>query len=469
MESATKSKTYSALYVKLFPFELIYLLFQFSEHFYRYLYQQYFFQRLNRAALENFNYTDYNESVCLTQDIVVNYTGRDEFGDIQAAVNHLSMYDELIFLLLSAVMGIIMGPLSDIIGRKPIMISVQIGLVLSALLQFFVFRFDLPVYYYLLCSVLIGAFGGFVSMMTIILAVIYDVTPAWLFTVRIGVVESCIAIARGVTSFGSNDWIQATGCDFQPASWLMLAITGLSFAVIVFMPETISKEQRNDNMKQRNKGFNKILNGLKIYTRPSFIGWTNYWQLYTAIGVLCLASFGIGANNLIMNYYLHNKPLEWSYDDIGSYGLVSYGCMGVSLVVILPVLKLFRIPNPVICLIGSLSAVISNGLLANITTRWAIFAIGGVQSLFILTYPTMRAIISSLVSSECQGSVFSIATGLQSIAAMISTVVCNEVYRPQIGSTNSSGVIFWVMAGAWSATLPLILYVSIHVPHHSFP
>lgn len=56
-------------------------------------------------------------------------------------------------------------------------------------------------------------------------------------------------------------------------------------------------------------------------------------------------------------------------------------------------------------------------------------------------------------------SAFSIAISLQVLASIISTVAGNEIYEPQVGSRNDAGIVFWFMAGAWSATVPLILYV----------
>ena len=73
------------------------------------------------------------------------------------------------------------------------------------------------------------------------------------------------------------------------------------------------------------------------------------------------------------------------------------------------------------------------------------------------------AIIISLIV----GSAFSIATSLQVSASVVCAVVSNEIYHPQItrnGHKNNAGIVFWVMAGSWALTLPLILYViNIHV------
>ena len=146
--------SFSKFYIKFFPFEIIFLLFQFSEHFYRLLYQQYYFQHLANLSLsEQPNYTEPSPSICLDQDYIINHTDNENFVKLQTTVNHLNMYSELVFMGLSALTALFLGPLSDVIGRKPIIITTMIGVALTAVTQFIVIYFNLNVYYYLLCAV----------------------------------------------------------------------------------------------------------------------------------------------------------------------------------------------------------------------------------------------------------------------------------------------------------------------------
>lgn len=55
---------------------------------------------------------------------------------------------------------------------------------------------------------------------------------------------------------------------------------------------------------------------------------------------------------------------------------------------------------------------------------------------------------------------FSLVIALQILSTIITTVVTNEIYHPQVtydGHNNNAGIVFWVMAGAWILTLPLIM------------
>ena len=376
-----------SLYVKCFPYEIPFLLYQFSEHFYRLLYQQYYFQQLGfQTLVELSNYSYPSGSICLAEDYIVTYIGQEEFVKLQQNVNHFNMYSEIVFLGLSVLIAFILGPLSDIIGRKPIMIIVCVGIVLTAAMQFVVIQFKLPVQYYLLCSVFFGGFGGYGTMMAVVLAIMCDVTPSKAYAIRIGIVEACIAFAKATSSLACNNWSQISNCSFfQPASWLMIVISALTLLCVVIMPETLCKERRENYRQQQSKGFEKIINGVKLYTQPHFLGWNNYWQLYAATLVLCLASLGVGGSNQIINYFLHNKPLEWSYDKVGIYGVLYAGSMGITLVIILPILVLLGLTSHCICLIGALFAIVTNILLANIASSWEMFT-GNIQLLINYSY-----------------------------------------------------------------------------------
>ena len=367
-------KSLSSLYVKLFPYELLFLLFQFSERFYRLLYQQYYFQQLAKQTLaEITNYTAPTDQFCLDQDYVVNYTGDERFLEFQDTVNRLNMYTEVIFLGLSALVALVLGPLSDIIGRKPIMLISVLGLVLNGVMQFIIVHYNLNVYYYLLCAAFFGGFGGFSTTMTVMLGTIFDVTPKNWLTVRNGIIELCVALAKTTTAAASNNWIQKTGCNFEPPAWLMIAVTTLAMLLGLIMPETLSKELKLKYKAQSSKGFKKLINGVKIYTLPKQIGFDKYWQMITATSVIVLASFGLGASNQIMNYFLHNEPLEWSYDIIGIFGVLYSGSMGLTLILVLPILVWFRLSNSLICLLGALCAVSTNIVMATVKTTWEMF------------------------------------------------------------------------------------------------
>lgn len=58
------------------------------------------------------------------------------------------------------------------------------------------------------------------------------------------------------------------------------------------------------------------------------------------------------------------------------------------------------------------------------------------------------------------GAVQTITTSIQLFASLGSTVLFNQVYRPEAevnGHHYDAGIVFWITAGFWAAIIPLIL------------
>ena len=58
------------------------------------------------------------------------------------------------------------------------------------------------------------------------------------------------------------------------------------------------------------------------------------------------------------------------------------------------------------------------------------------------------------------GAVFTITGSVQTAALLCSTVVLNIVYRPETvieGHTVNARIVFWITAGIWTSSLPLVL------------
>jgi hypothetical protein len=126
--------------------------------------------------------------------------------------------------------------------------------------------------------------------------------------------------------------------------------------------------------------------------------------------------------------------------------------------VLLPVLVGVGLPGPVITIIGALCGVISSVLIATVKSTWEMFFAGILQATQHIAFPPMRAVLSSLVTSDNYGSVLSVTASIQMLAAVGFTVLFNEVYRPQVvvnGQAFSPSIMFWITAGAWGMIIPL--------------
>ena len=333
--------------------------------------QQYIFQTLAREALSNTpNYTAPNESVCLDQDLIVSATGsNDSIIQIQQKTNSLAMYLEIVRLGLSAVMALIFGSLSDIVGRKPVQAICLFGLALCCGVQVAVIELQLNMYILIAAAGINGCFGGLASILGVSFAAVSDVTSKKWRTLRMGTTESAIGFGKMSSYLMVYYWINYNGCDFKYPAYSLLGIASLAFIYLMCLPESLPpKEKRKDG------GFKRIASGAYVFVNPRFPNWVKVWVCVALISIQGFCAVGMGQ---IINYYLHNKPLEWTYDFIGIYGLVTSVSHIVTLIVVLPLLMALPIPepilNPFIIVFAALVAIGTNAMMATVKTDWEMF------------------------------------------------------------------------------------------------
>lgn len=358
--------SWKSIRFKIFPIEFLYLIFMFLVMFHPQIYRQLFFQRTAQDIMSNAsNYTVPNSTVCLKQDIIVNYTSNATFERLQREANIFNMYSEIISLTCGSITALIYGPLSDTIGRKPILLIVFIGLLLASLMQISVILFEINLYYNLLSVALYGLGGGFATMSGVTFAAVTDITPKKWRTIRMGAVESCVALGFIASFLIGFNWFQSDNCNFLPPAILMVALSIISLLYLILFPEPLGKDQSSDS-----SGFKKLANGAKLFFVPSYSGYSNWWRVWFITLVICLTALCEVGGDEIMSYFLYNKPLEWSYRWIGYFGAFTNAIDAVTLLVILPILLKLGLSQYIILLLGVILPSLSNAAIANVKKTW---------------------------------------------------------------------------------------------------
>ena len=352
----------------IFPVEILFLLSIFCYFFFNQIYEQYIFQHLAHIALHvGHNLT--KRQFCYNQTYFANETC---FQNFQEHVNTVNMAIAILYLSLTGIASLVLGPLSDVIGRKRALFWSILGIVLCSFFQLFVIHFELNPYTYSIGAFMFGSFGGHAALIGLAFAAVADVTSSKrCLTLRMGLLEACITVGQATGSAALNNWIQQDNCNFSPPVWLMflIAVTAIVYVCLMTEPTTGRREEYGhdrNNMKQ-------ILNGFKCFLVPGYIGIRKWWRLWAATGIILLECLTIIGGNEIITYYLHNKPLEWSYGKIGVYEPVVNLAKGLSLIILLPLLLALKFSNGLLCLTAALFAVATNIIMATIQTDWAMY------------------------------------------------------------------------------------------------
>ena len=350
-EPRCERSTWKRLKWWLLPIEILLFLSLFGFYFQTQVNQQYLLQRSARNALDN--WTSLNAStdhMCLNQTFVENLTSNKTYRAAQAKASKVNLVQALAFLFPSVIVVLILGPVSDLYGRKPILVIVFMTQTVASCINVLVVYFGWSIWLLVLGSFVTGTCGGLGLMMTILPSYITDVTPQRWLTLRMASMAACLYISTGIGSLTADIWIQKTRCSFKLEVWVVVITSLLGAIYSCVLPESLSREARM--ARGSVGGFRTLVKGFKIFFIPSYLGVVKFWQVWVAVLVCVLSLINGTGSAEILGYFLHNKPLEWEYSKIGVFNLMTAMAHLVAVVVLMPILVGLKVPDSIVAMIG---------------------------------------------------------------------------------------------------------------------
>ncbi len=333
---------------KILTIEPVIFLYMFATYLSLSILQQYFLNRFGEEKLKNTRFVWPNHSFC------VNSTGLDAYAnatnEVQAKSSRVFLYGALPNQLISVVVTLVFGPLSDRIGRKPIMYVASIGSTLNGLALLCLVHYNLSISYFILVIALTGLIGGYASILTACLAYITDVASQKWLIYRIGILEASIFAAGALGEGLSGVWLEANHCSFEPLIWMYTsAMAGIGIYTLIFLPESSTRQERREKALRRPRGIKALLQGFKLFFCSK---WPVGWRLWAAVVATSIIVFNVVGNSEITTFFLKNHPLDWGPQTIGLYQATAMITHMVCLLAVLPILVALRFPDALIALIG---------------------------------------------------------------------------------------------------------------------
>ncbi|KAL5477766.1 hypothetical protein EMCRGX_G024607 [Ephydatia muelleri] len=406
----------------------------------------------NTVLCTSLAYPKNQSFVCISnQDLAncSNSSGSD--GSVVERSTTLILLANVAGQLPSVFVALISGPMSDRVGRKPLMVALSLAGVLSAGVVLAIMYLDLSVYYFVLCYFINSLGGGSTGLFFSYLADISS--PRWI-TYRIGFAEGMLVLSIALCTAAGGAWIGSSNCYYPYIAWLMLAsYLAVLLYVLVFLPESLAREerQRRHAIAGHRSGLRSVFRGLEIVFMPGHSRWRISTHLYT-LGIIYLIATGLSSVNTL--YFTHS-PLQWGSELIGLYNATFFLTHGAALIFLLPILVTFKLHDSIISLVGMTFSALMAILNIFVQRKWQMFAIGTVVGLEAIAAPPMRSMLSASVNPSDQGAIFSVVAVVQSICSMIGTVVFLLTYSHILTAGWPAGTVFSLTAFFAASTLPL--------------
>ena len=173
-------------------------------------------------------YTNYNTTVC---DNLKNKTFKEQEDSVQKMTSHWLMYMNLAMGIPSLfIVGLILGPWGDKVGRKIPVICPLIGQILTGISYTLnAYYFHASIVYMLIGNVLNGLFGGYIAALMANYSYIAHVSSLETKTVRIGILEGMIFLSGTIGTALSGIMLDKTSYVF-----VFILITGVSFVALIY-------------------------------------------------------------------------------------------------------------------------------------------------------------------------------------------------------------------------------------------
>lgn len=344
---------------KIVTVEPAIFLFMFANFLFMSLYQQYYYARYGQQVLKNTSFPFPNGTFCLNSSEVDEYAGNGTFKVVETLSDHLVLYGQLANRIPSIFATILIGPLSDRYGRRSIIITAGVGRTLLSALALVIVYFNLNPYYFILANFLSGLTGDFPAVVAGTSSYLADVSSPRMKSLRIGIASGVISVGGLVGTLSIGYWLRATNCDFLSPMWAVLASNAFIIVyVLLFLPESLTLEERKELVKRNPKGIKALAQGIRIFT--GFVPSYSVWRLWFSMTVPCFLLTAYTGWEYVNVYFLKAPPFDLGPVMIGIYQAVCFASRILACSLLLAVLVAIGTPDTVIALIGVASNAVTN-------------------------------------------------------------------------------------------------------------
>ncbi|KAF8765127.1 Proton-coupled folate transporter like protein [Argiope bruennichi] len=378
---------------------------------------------MNKGCLFYFNYS---KEIC---DNVTAY--RNESDNVEILANNYNLYINLLAPI-GAFVVIFLAPWSDKYGRKP--------LLLLALFGFFIYDlgiilctvyYESELYFIILSSLVTQITGGFICVMTVIYSYISDSSTPESRSLRYTFLQIAFGLAVTLGALAGGQlyyyWGYLTVYETMTAGHL-LAI----FWVVVFVPETRGLDVSIPFSKKLKEIFasQNFTDGLRTCLKHrDDQGRLQLWLLLLSSCTIAL-TYEVYTN--IAYVYTHHM-YKWdpkAYSEM--WTIFSFSEMMVVLVVTPLLVKVFKLSDPTIGIIGSVSIISKNVFLAfayDLVLYYFSNITGFLNGLGNLA---VRSLISKLVAEDELGRVFSFLATCEAIVPLLAAAIIAKIFNATI-------------------------------------
>ncbi|XP_066922877.1 proton-coupled folate transporter-like [Clytia hemisphaerica] len=400
-------------------------------HYYKYFY---FSER------RNFQFDFRNHKQTCAKHL--NTTQSKQQTMVQSDMSSFQIIDIYFGMVPTILACLFLGPISDRVGRKPIIKIGLIGMILTQIMHLAVIHMDWPIWVFYLVTLMRSISGGELGIRIAAMAYVVDICKetkslAW----KLATLQCVELLGAMISSYTSGPLIQNTGFQFPIMLSLALQITPMVYTVC-FLKESY-KMCEKDRLPAK-EILKQPLHLITVFTKQR----KTRKELYLLFAVFIMLSetthaFDSGGALFLLGQPFCMPPNLLSY----LHGMK----ITLSVTGLLFSTKLLAkyLSSLTLCLVSIFVTIIDRSSMVVIETTLMVFLFGGLRFFEGWYSPILRSFISSSVNEAEQGSILC----LLSIMVTILTSITKTIFLTLYTKLLQHGKVRWFFV----LTSPLII------------
>ena len=359
--------------------------------------QQFYYQYYAVYYLRQLNYSNLTASgMCIDPGLLQVPLHPDQKNSpsvehyVKSDSSHFVLYYNIISNAVQSIAILLIGPLTDIYGRKLGFIIPAAGAAVQYGVLLIIIYFQTPLYVGLIAAVINGITGGF--GMTFLASFTYaaDISSHKTRTLRIGIATAAYYVAGAASEYVGGIWLNRNHCTFEPIMWCGIAacLAEIVYTIVGFPESRSTKQLHQTSQSRTSRCFNcsavcvitlikdyviKFWKGLMIFFRQT-LKTVELWLALLSLTVYILNT--VGPQDFVVIFY-KAYPLHWNPATIGNLDSLSFALQGVVIFLVFPfVTVVLKLADSLIALFGVIPPVMMYLLVAYFGERlvtWQMF------------------------------------------------------------------------------------------------
>lgn len=384
---------------------------------------------------------------------------------LQPYVANILMTISILNSIVPAILCLFLGQWSDKFGRKKILncsfVSCAVSMASITIISFYsdyiAVDHGVDPWYYLFAQLPFTFFGGWTTLLILVLCSLTDQTTVENRSYRFAVVELIIFTGVLIAIASSSFLLEFTNATTVFSISFLCILSG-TLIEIFFVQETVKDVKKGVKLNEQIRelfSLNYVMEIIVSFKQKR--DWNKRKILWSLMMILMLINFAQSGSSPLLYLFVRQK-FSWTLQDLtifeaSSMLMTMFGAV-FSLIVIKKLLKF----NDLTISIFAMTSALVNVIVTTVAYQsWQMYIGALLGSLKVISFPMLRSIMSTIVNENEVSKIYSLTSSVEAVSGLGAAPLYTSVYSATLSTFPSAFNLITVGIYAISVTLALFI------------